>query len=77
MVFYAWIGYPKSDLPKIRVPLRVISTRTKIWVWVGLGWVGFVSEFHGYFRVGYPKSSKLRVLGARILGKTKIIIENC
>ena len=21
----------------------------------GMGWVGFVSEFYGYFRVGYPK----------------------
>ena len=20
---------------------------------LGIGWVGFVSEFHGYFRVGY------------------------
>ena len=21
---------------------------------LGMGWVGFVSEIHGYFRVGYP-----------------------
>ena len=28
----------------------------------GMGWVGFVSEFHGYFRVGYPK--KLVILGS-------------
>ena len=28
----------------------------------GMGWVGFVSEFHGYFRVGYPKS--LVILGS-------------
>ena len=27
----------------------------------GMGWVGFVSGFHGYFRVGYPK--RLLILG--------------
>ena len=27
----------------------------------GLGWVGFVSGFHGYFPVGYPK--RLLILG--------------
>jgi hypothetical protein len=28
----------------------------------GMGWVGFVSEFHGYFWVGYPK--RLVILGS-------------
>ena len=28
---------------------------------MGMGWVGFVSEFNGYFRVGYPK--RLLILG--------------
>ena len=28
----------------------------------GMGWVGFVSEFYGYFRVGYPK--RLVILGS-------------
>ena len=29
---------------------------------MGMGWVGFVSEFHRYFRVGYPK--RLVILGS-------------
>ena len=29
--------------------------------YTGMGWVGFVSGFHGYFRVGYPK--RLLILG--------------
>ena len=28
----------------------------------GMGWVGFVSELYGYFRVGYPKG--LVILGS-------------
>ena len=28
----------------------------------GMGWVGFLSKFHGYFRVGYPK--RLVILGS-------------
>ena len=28
----------------------------------GMGWVGFASRFHGYFRVGYPK--RLVILGS-------------
>ena len=39
------IGYPKFGYPRVIPGLNQIS---------GMGWVGFVSEFHGYFRVGYP-----------------------
>ena len=55
---------------------HIRSYQTKIWVWIG-----FVSEFHGYFRVGYPKNSKLWVFWGITLGypnfrKTNITAES-
>ena len=41
--------YGGDWVPKIRILNGNTRTRTKIRVWVG-----FVSEYHGYFRVGYP-----------------------
>jgi hypothetical protein len=41
----ARIGYPKFGYPRV-IPEPDQNS--------GMGWVGFVSEFHGYFRAGYP-----------------------
>ena len=41
----------------------------------GMGWVGFVSEFYGYFRVGYPKRLViLGVLGIKPVGEILTIV---
>ena len=41
----------------------------------GMGWVGFVSEFHGYFWLGYTKRLViLVVLGIKPVGKIPALI---
>ena len=41
---------------------RVLVGITRPKKFMGMGWVGFDSKFHGYFRVGYPK--RLIILGS-------------